>query len=949
MAHSKEENKKKQISNNQLNRSTEIKSLARKNISLDEMPVLSPKTDFESLIIEKLQHDKPQLKQTTLSDKNISTVPTKRPYLKRGEGMARFGLNKNALIIQNTKSLPWRCKTIKPNKMIIIKETNVPKNHEENIDVQIITAELNPTRAVKNGIEHSAPELATKVPKITNSQDKTKQESNISVADNCEVNLNGDTEKPIDHPKGKHPLPNKGQTWATILTKEQTDFLHHLKQSDYYKNFNSPTKSTVSDHSCDENLSKFRQEREIAEQKMFELLEKKVANESFNIENSFFNTFLKKNRHEYSGESTPLMMQKCLSSNSNLLHILPNFKHKTSIDHTQGEVESCASDYTEYCSDTCSSVSSCCSCKTIAQDVNSNYSNKECSENIKNLNEPKRTNVGNRLKAENVIEKTKSQDNNVIDNEVMKTNMFEMNTKLITTSELLKERLCELEDEIETFKKENANLIKLREEVDLDRQKFYEEKKVYEQKLNEEKILSEYYLAEEKEKLMKQKQTYERYVREMRGRLNKKEKDEVTSLKKEIERLKEEVRIKDAKSTSTIARLRNQIKIMEKEKKDFSVEVEKLKKENRRIQHSNDITRRLTNMKYLAEINKKLTKMTCDDKRSEVNIGTDSKYRSFEIERQSSSKKLQATVKKTIRPRAKSVPNINVTSTYARYFSQRDSTSQIEDKKPTEVDCLDRHTSYNEESDFENDDKISHCNNWEHDNVTSDIDNNLEKLYIETFKSASSKSSLSSINSCTNQIDKLSRSDDYFLQRDNSNSRSVRVNKSPTQRLRTSKSPVLKLNGRPNSPSSCNSHDSTEFVANLSGGSNNSNSRTKSPLSICNHSTHSQRSATVILNRRPSESITVISPEPSTSKISLTRTNLNPTEITKPDGSRELRFPNGNIKQISTDGKYSKFMYYNGDVKENFYNEGRIKYFYSETKTFHTTHADGLEVLEFPE
>lgn len=92
-----------------------------------------------------------------------------------------------------------------------------------------------------------------------------------------------------------------------------------------------------------------------------------------------------------------------------------------------------------------------------------------------------------------------------------------------------------------------------------------------------------------------------------------------------------------------------------------------------------------------------------------------------------------------------------------------------------------------------------------------------------------------------------------------------------------------------------------------------------------------------------------VSPEPSNSKTSLTKTSMNPTEIRKFDGSRELRFPNGNLKHISADGKYTKFVYYNGDIKENFLTDGKIKYYYAETKTFHTTHADGLEVLEFPE
>ena len=38
--------------------------------------------------------------------------------------------------------------------------------------------------------------------------------------------------------------------------------------------------------------------------------------------------------------------------------------------------------------------------------------------------------------------------------------------------------------------------------------------------------------------------------------------------------------------------------------------------------------------------------------------------------------------------------------------------------------------------------------------------------------------------------------------------------------------------------------------------------------------------------------------------------------------------------------------YYNGDVKET-NSSGPVKYLYSQTQTWHTTHPDGREVLQF--
>lgn len=66
------------------------------------------------------------------------------------------------------------------------------------------------------------------------------------------------------------------------------------------------------------------------------------------------------------------------------------------------------------------------------------------------------------------------------------------------------------------------------------------------------------------------------------------------------------------------------------------------------------------------------------------------------------------------------------------------------------------------------------------------------------------------------------------------------------------------------------------------------------------------------------------------------------------DGSKEIKYSNGNVKITSPDGNIIKTTYYNGDLKETNLREGYIKYFYCETKAWQTTFADGTEILEFP-
>ncbi|CAH0713714.1 unnamed protein product, partial [Brenthis ino] len=915
----------------------EIKQ-TRKQISIDDMLILSPKKDFETLISEKLKNDKRSGKEVEIELEKNKIL--KRPFLRRGEGTARFGIQKSDFVIQNTKSLPWRAKNVKFNSKTKINTINSKDkiNKSDNVPIEkgLKESKLNKTSESnpKEDVEFQTVTEVKQPEKELIEQMSNHLNNNFTLNKKCKL-------VSANSPKDQSVKNCEGKTWAAVLTKEQDDFLRKLKQSEYYKNFASPAKSCESDISCNEDISRLKQEREIAEQKMFELLENKVCHESFSMQSSFFNRFLRNNNLECSGESTPLVMQKYISKNPKLLHILPDIDQRRR-NNSYSDTDTCNSEYTE-CSENCSTLSSCCSCKTVTQ-TNLNVSCIENDQiNKKGLSENVQT-----CEAKNNCKEKENNDNVTVENEIMNANMVEMNSKLIATSELLRDRLKELEDEIETFRKENANLTKMREEVDIERQKFYEEKSMFEQKFNEEKVLSEYYLAEEKEKLSKQKQIYERYVRDMRGRLNKKDKAEVTNLKKEIHDLKEEIKIKDAKSTSTIARLRNQMKIMEKDKKHLQEEIEKLKKENRRIQHSNEMTRRLTNIKYLEQINKKLSNMTSKDSKSEVELDSDIKYKSYEIERQSRAKKVQPVRKGMMKPRAKSVPNLHVTSRYAKYFSQKDSVSERE--KHNMLDSYCAHISANN-------DNI--CNDSEGSSTSSESEdeNKLEMIYNERFKYLSPTSSNKSNSSYFENAPKVSNrpsvtSNEFFIQKStNDNKKESSVNGlSKYQPIdinpMTSKSPCFNnrlSNGSKSSLSLTNEDDYLTIY------NHDSNFRTKSPVSILsNRSSSSQKSGTVINKHKDYDTLNP-SPEPTSSKTSLAKTKLSPTEITKPDGSKELRFPNGNIKLISANGKYSKFIYYNGDVKENFYNEGRIKYYYAETKTYHTTHPDGLEVLEFPD
>lgn len=100
-----------------------------------------------------------------------------------------------------------------------------------------------------------------------------------------------------------------------------------------------------------------------------------------------------------------------------------------------------------------------------------------------------------------------------------------------------------------------------------------------------------------------------RCMKESVNRPNKKEREELSLLKKELTDIKELMKLKETKNGATQARLRNQIKSLEKERDDLKSSVENLQKENSKLNASRRLERP-SEVKMLQEINKNLTKLT---------------------------------------------------------------------------------------------------------------------------------------------------------------------------------------------------------------------------------------------------------------------------------------------------------------------------------------------------
>jgi len=67
------------------------------------------------------------------------------------------------------------------------------------------------------------------------------------------------------------------------------------------------------------------------------------------------------------------------------------------------------------------------------------------------------------------------------------------------------------------------------------------------------------------------------------------------------------------------------------------------------------------------------------------------------------------------------------------------------------------------------------------------------------------------------------------------------------------------------------------------------------------------------------------------------------------DGRREIWCANGSVKKISSDGKLTKTIFYNGDIEEVNVEVNVVKYYHASSKTWHSKFGDGREIKEFPE
>ncbi|XP_068123042.1 centromere protein J [Hyperolius riggenbachi] len=145
-------------------------------------------------------------------------------------------------------------------------------------------------------------------------------------------------------------------------------------------------------------------------------------------------------------------------------------------------------------------------------------------------------------------------------------------------SQLLKEKLVELETEIERFKMENASLARLREDKEKTLETLRKEVTDFEQKKAMELARIEEYKKEEMKKLQNERKVFEKYASAARAMPDKKEREEILNLKQQVKELQEELKKKETKWSTTHVRLRNQIETLTKENSELREEIKFMEK-----------------------------------------------------------------------------------------------------------------------------------------------------------------------------------------------------------------------------------------------------------------------------------------------------------------------------------------------------------------------------------
>lgn len=172
----------------------------------------------------------------------------------------------------------------------------------------------------------------------------------------------------------------------------------------------------------------------------------------------------------------------------------------------------------------------------------------------------------------------------------------------------LQEQLLSLEQEIKSFREQNSELTKLIREHEIIRLTFDQERADEEERMQSERVAFEMYMDEQQRRMVAERAEWEKRAKESRA-VSRSEKDELARLREKCAKHEGELSEREQKHVAAQARVRAQLRSAEKELKEHRLEVENLRRENKKLDTENIRLRRQCNNKLLSEINKSISRL----------------------------------------------------------------------------------------------------------------------------------------------------------------------------------------------------------------------------------------------------------------------------------------------------------------------------------------------------
>ncbi|KYQ57826.1 Centromere protein J [Trachymyrmex zeteki] len=909
-------------------------------VSIDDIPLPSSKKDFQTILEEKLQKESEIMSKAHTDTK----IKTKKPFLKKGQGLSRFKMpvnlrppnavtkRYNTPLSSNTQHIDRsnKCKSSVARRHVSPKIDNVSiANGKRQLSLKtvplpkkILNKSITPTNQVtrnvtSNGSKHlseinisdcdsKAERELEEVRIFELLEEKAENSSFCSTSSTVLAFLQQSTPFKIKT-KSSQTSGNSIVASKTQQSQQISDMIEPIQQVAHAGNLKSDVQcqvdqtidsTDVSDTASNSPLNDYLEQnwndRSTDTLESFDVKKKLPFNYEEQIHNSPLNIISNK-KTVGTPRQSPLQQDITGHNKKDYYNHLMKTIHVLEEENTLNYNDELSNKDTCYDNKCTPVIEEIIQTSDEEQSILS-LSSSSLSSDTRELRVHERKEYMLKSEPAKITEEIAKISSNVkeIDCYLSEERINQMNT---FETDLLKNRLLELEKEIDIFRKESSALLfqrrKLQEEEVILCKQYAEKEKNFEE--NKRRIENQ--LQEEKKRIAREKIAMENRIRDAqeKAKQSKMERQKAQNLQEQLEQLRDELNIKESRWTAAESRYKSELRVLR-------VEISKLKQEVVNLQNI-----KRTNIRNLGR-----------------NTG------------QVITKAINQINKRIV------VTPSNETSTKMRH----DSSNTSSDTSTPDNDDRDEDKTRNESIT-----KAIKVNDG-FEQIASDVLINKEKykqVEIESQPKCNQKFMEGNI------VEKKRYLYENLLKDATSD---LIENQNPfhtNQDVLSDPQPIItqiqNLSAKSNAKS-CSSSTNKDLRHTTADVANDIECYTNKFRELNQDSV--ENDVRIEKERRKDRTLSLEKNlnsilHPSASQDQISKTSMDAVkQIQFTDGRIEYWYPNGNVKKIFPDKEVTKMLYYNGDVRETDKNK-RIKYFYATTRTWHTTTSDGLEILEFPD